>query len=171
MRGVFDMAKQVEWVPWYRRKDCKITLTEDEKRHLDSFRLGERHPAVDWDELPEEAQSYVGQLELDIYDAKQDAVVGRAFVLTFFGAFILFLAYHDLSWFDPVVTYFIGGVVIVYAWVNCRREHKKNADGLFPEYLGNGAPFSPTHEGLQAHWESLELTRYRRQKRATEEGA
>ena len=50
------MAKEQNWTPWYRRKEYKGNLTEEEKRHLDSFRLDEKHPAAAVEDLPEEVQ-------------------------------------------------------------------------------------------------------------------
>jgi hypothetical protein len=52
-------------VPWYRRRDYKGNLTEDEKRELDHFRWlaqqpGGKHPA-DHD-LPEEVDLYISKL-------------------------------------------------------------------------------------------------------------
>lgn len=92
------MAKEQDWIPWYRRKEYKGNLTEEEKRHLDSFRLEENHPAVAFENLPEEVQGYLSELELAVYDAKQEGVATKAFMLTGIGALMAFLAYRELGW-------------------------------------------------------------------------
>lgn len=100
------MAKEQDWTPWYRRKEYKGNLTEEEKRHLDSFRLEEKHPAVAVEDLPEEVQGYLSELELAVYDAKQEGVATKAFVLTGIGALAIFLAYRELGWtlIEPVTS-------------------------------------------------------------------
>jgi hypothetical protein len=76
------MARRNEWLPWYRRKGYKGNLTEEEKRILDSFRMKEPHPAARYWQLPEEVQSYISRLQIELYDKKQDGAAGKALVLT-----------------------------------------------------------------------------------------
>lgn len=62
------MAKEQDWTPWYRRKEYKGNLTEEEKRHLDSFRLEEKHPAVAVDDFAngsDEGMSATGVMIMD----------------------------------------------------------------------------------------------------------
>jgi exonuclease I len=62
--------KRKEPLPWYRARNYKGTLTETEKRELDSFRHRESegggHPSASYDDLPEEAQSYSARLRLSV---------------------------------------------------------------------------------------------------------
>ncbi len=160
------MSGTKEWMPWYRRKEYKGNLTEEEKRYLDSLRLKEKHPAVAVDDLPEEVQSYLSELELAVYDAKQDSVATKAFMLTGMGALVAFFAYYGLGWLPPLARYVIGGVIIIFAWINYSREWKKNADGLWIKQEGSGIPFSRTEEKLQEYWELDEIFRYRKRHEA-----
>ena len=59
-----------EWVPWYRERNYKGTLTEVEKREFDAFRSNPKHPAASFDELPQEVQNYIDELEFELYDRK-----------------------------------------------------------------------------------------------------
>lgn len=156
------MAEEDEWVPWYRRKEYKGNLTEEEKRHLDSFRLEEKHPAVAVEDLPEEVLGYLSELEIAVYDAKQEGGATKAFVVTGIGALVIFLAYRELGWLSPLVGYVIGGAIIAFAWVNYSREWKKNADDLWMKQEGKGVPFSRTEEKLQEYWELDAISRFRK---------
>jgi hypothetical protein len=152
-----------EWVPWYRRKDYKGNLTEEEKRHLESFRSGDRHPAATYEDLPDEVQTYISELELALYDRKQESAVTKAMVFSLFGAFAIYSAYRDVAWLGPTVGYLIGAGLIVIGWVNYRREWKRNADALWIENNdAPGVPFSRAQEALQQNWEIAEIGRFRR---------
>jgi hypothetical protein len=85
--------RKAEWVPWYRAHDYEGNLTEAEKRQLDSFRVQPKHPAAQYDELPEEVQSYINRIECELYDKKQSSLVGQATVLSAIGGALLFLNY------------------------------------------------------------------------------
>lgn len=157
------LAKEDEWVPWYRRKEYKGSLTEEEKRYLDSFRLGDKHPAVAFEDLSEEVQGYLCELELTAYDQKQDGVATKAFVLTVIGAFVIFSAYREIGWLIPLLGYVLGGAIIAFAWINYFREWKRNAgDDLWIKQEGKGVPLSRTEEKLQEYWELYEIDRYRK---------
>jgi hypothetical protein len=52
-------------------------MSEAEKRTLDSFRMKDKHPAATKDHLPEEVKSYINRLEFELYDLKQDKLVGQ----------------------------------------------------------------------------------------------
>ncbi len=112
--------------------------------------------------LPSEVQGYHCELEMAVYDAKQQGVITRAFALTGIGALIIFLAYRGLGWLPPLVDYVAGSALIAFAWLNCSREWKKNADGLWIEQKGRGIPFSRTDEKLQENWELDEISRFRK---------
>jgi len=159
---VKKVAKEDKWVPWYRRKIYKGDLTEEEKRYLDSFRLGEKHPAVTVEDLPEEVQGYLSELELTVYDQKQDGVATKAFLLTGIGAFVIFSAYREIGWLSPLLGYVLGGAIIAFAWINYSREWKKIADGRWIKQEGKGVPFSRTEEKLQEYWELDEISHFRK---------
>ena len=64
--------KPIERLPWYRARNYRGDLTENEKRQLDSFRMRREHPAASYDTLPGEVKVYMGELTLEIYDTKQE---------------------------------------------------------------------------------------------------
>jgi len=73
-----------ESLPWYREPNYKGDLTEDEKRELDSLRYradrqGVKHPAATYDDLPDEVQSYISRLQIELYDNIQANSFGRSF--------------------------------------------------------------------------------------------
>ena len=94
---------QEDQVFWYRRRDYKGNLTEDEKRELDHFRWlaqqpGGKHPA-DHD-LPEEVIDYISKLKIELHDARGTLLMGRTLFLTVTGVFLLwcvFFGWRPLS--------------------------------------------------------------------------
>ena len=66
--------KPTERLPWYRERNFKGNLTENEKRQLNSFRMRESHPAATNGSLPEEVQRYISSLEMEVYDRKQGSL-------------------------------------------------------------------------------------------------
>ena len=85
--------RKAEWLPWYRARNYKGNLTEEQKRQLDAFRMQPKHPAAQEDDLPEEVQNYINRIECELYDHKQQGLVGKAMALSVLGAAILFLDY------------------------------------------------------------------------------
>jgi exonuclease I len=79
---MWKRKRKAEWLPWYRARNYKGDLTEAEKRQLDAFRMQPKHPAAQEDDLPEEVQSYIGRIEMELYDKKQEGAVGQAMFLT-----------------------------------------------------------------------------------------
>jgi hypothetical protein len=156
------MAGEIEWLPWYRRKEYRGNLTEKEKRHLDSFRRGNKHPATALEDLPDEVQAYLGELELAVHDKTQEKIIIKAFALTAIGAFLIVSAYRNTGWASPLLEYFLGGSIIVFAWFGFSRKWKSNTEDLWINNKGNGAPFSRTEEKLQKHWELNEINRFRK---------
>lgn len=74
---MWKRTRKAERVPWYRSRDPKghiITgnIPEAVKRELDAFRMQPKHPAAQEDDLPEEVRDYIGQLEMELYDKKQE---------------------------------------------------------------------------------------------------
>jgi hypothetical protein len=139
--------KQAEQLPWYRMRNYKGNLTEAEKRQLDAFRMQEKHPAADYDSLPQEVQSYINGLELENYDNKQGALVLPILVCSGFGAYFLIrciLGYDEGS----LVNYAVSIAFLVLPWIWYRIKWKQNADAFLPETWP-----SPTHEALMREWE------------------
>lgn len=136
-------------LPWYRQHDYRGNLTETEKRQLDHLRARPNHPATTSDDLPKEVQDYIGNLEIQLYDMKQETAAGRAIVLSFFGAVSLYTAYFG----PPSTTWasVIGPVLIVAPWLYYRYEWKKNADSFLPE--DPLTPHNTTDEGILVEWE------------------
>jgi hypothetical protein len=56
-------------LPWYRARDYKGDVTEEEKRELDSFRHreseGGEHPSASYGDLPKEVQLYISKIEIE----------------------------------------------------------------------------------------------------------
>jgi hypothetical protein len=60
-------------VVWYRHRNYKGGLSEEEKRELDSIRWPAEprpHPAAKFQDLPEEVQEYISHLELEVEGSK-----------------------------------------------------------------------------------------------------
>jgi len=91
-----------EPLPWYRARGYKGDLTEVEKRELDSFRHreteGGAHPSASYGDLPEEVQSYLSRIEIERYDLIQEMLIGRCFLLSGIG---LFLLLNHFDWIAP----------------------------------------------------------------------
>lgn len=155
------MAKGTKWVPWYRRKDNDGNLTEEEKRFLESFRMNKNHGAAQYENLPVEVQDHISEIELALYDAKQDGVATKMFGLVGVGVCIPFLAYNDVGWLSPLWRYIAGAAFIAVSIVNYKREWQRNADGLWMPEEGEGIPFSRTQESLDKNWE-LNMIGHRR---------
>ena len=85
--------KKGEWLPWYRQKGFRGKLTEEEKRILDSFRIGDNHPAAKFDELPEEVQDYILELEGDISDKGQSEAGVILMIGVYVAGYIAYRAY------------------------------------------------------------------------------
>jgi hypothetical protein len=156
------VAKEDEWVPWYRRKEYTSNITEDEKRYLDSFRLEKKHPAAALEDQPSEVQRYVSELELAVDDKTQEGIARKAFILTGIGAFVIFVAYREIGWNSPLIDYVVGSAFIAFAWISYFRECKKNTYRLWIEQKGKGVPFDQAEEKLQEYWELDAISRYRK---------
>jgi hypothetical protein len=140
-----------EWLPWYRARDYKGNLSEAEKRQLDAFRTQPTHPAARLDQLPEEVQEYIGRIELELYDHKQQEAAGFAFFWSLVVVIVLLLNYfgcfpHSSNWAYPT-----GGLLFVAAWVIYKRKWDRNAEEFLPS--GDDAPRSRTNEALRYEWE------------------
>ena len=138
-----------EPLPWYRAPNYKGNLTEDEKRELDLFRYraerhGVKHPAASYDDLPEEVGSYISKLQIERYDEIQGRLVGRCFLASGVGAFLLL---NYFGWSSPnynsTETLLFGAVLLVVPLVYYPIKWRKNAD----QHWGD------TAEGIRTEWE------------------
>ena len=50
---------------------------------------GGKHPAADYDDLPDEVRSYIIKLEIELHDERGTLLMGRVLVATGLGAFLL----------------------------------------------------------------------------------
>jgi hypothetical protein len=118
---MFGRKKQPEHLPWYRARNYKGNLTETEKRQLDAFRMQEKHPSADYESLPQEVQNYIGALEMENYDKKQEALVLPALVGSGLGAYFLIrciLGYDEGSLFHYAVS--IAFLIVPWIWYSIK---------------------------------------------------
>ena len=141
--------KQTEPLPWYRARNYKGNLTEEEKRELDFFRHredngGEKHPAADYSDLPEEVQSYLSKIRLELYDKIQETLVGRCFLASGIGALLL-VNYFDWmpSLRGSTLALAYGAVLLVAPWAYYPIKWKKNANRFSHD----------RREGIRTEWE------------------
>lgn len=160
-----ERSRKNEWVPWYRAKDYKGTLTEAQKRQLDAFRSLPKHPATMADDLPDDVRAYVSGLEFQVYDLKQDAAAEKALFFSFVGAALLFLHYNGRIE-ATVWAYGFDALLIVVPWVVYNREWKKNAAAFRPR---DPSVPNPTDEGIRQEWELEYLSRAEHNRRAEHE--
>lgn len=143
------MSEKQSWLPWYRQKNYDGNLTEEEKRILDSFRIQGEHTAARNEDLPNEVQSYINVLELELYDLKQDSAANKAFALSAFAVFLIYLAYTGQA-YSAIGAYIAGAIIVVLAWLGYRRTWNKNAEEFLPK--SENAP-NRTDEGIRKEWE------------------
>jgi len=125
-------------VPWYRRRDYKGNLREDEKRELDHFRWlaqqpGGKHPS-DYD-LPKEVTDYISKLEFELHDARGTLLMGQVLFASGLGVLIL-ASFFGWNWFPvnhdgSALALLLGVLFIVVPWIFYFREQKKLGDRLF----------------------------------------
>jgi hypothetical protein len=141
--------RKAEWVPWYRERSYKGNLSEAEKRQLDAFRTQPKHPAATFDDLPEEVQSYLSGIQLELYDKKQESVADRAFFFSAIAGGLLFLNYKSCFPTPDVWTNAGAVLLLLFAWFQYWRQWGKNAE----EFTPAGATWRPTEEGIRREWE------------------
>ena len=147
------MARQrkCEFLPWYRRPDYRGKMSEADKRRLDAIRDQEPHPAVTYDQLPEEAKNYISELEVEAYDAKQQSLVGGVALLSVIGALLIDANFtHLVSLTNPLVAA-TAFPMLVAPWFYYVWKWRRNADAFTPT-LEEGMP-DPTDERLKTAWE------------------
>jgi hypothetical protein len=140
-----------EWLPWYRARDYKGDLSEAEKRQLDGFRTQPvQHPAARLDQLPEEVQEFIGRIELELYDHKQQEAAGFAIVYSLIVVVVLVLNYLGCFPHSTIWSYPAGALLLIATWVIYKRKWDRNAEEFLPS--GDDAP-SRTNEAFRQEWE------------------
>jgi hypothetical protein len=147
-----------EVLPWYRKPSYRGKLTEAQKRHLDSIREREPHPATRFEQLPDEVQSYITELEMAVYDSKQQSLAGRTLLVSGLGAILIdanFLHLIDwTNWWAAI----IAGPLLLFPWIFYAWQWRRNADEFSPP--ANGADWtSPSDEKLREAWELDHIVR------------
>jgi hypothetical protein len=156
---MWQRKRKVEFLPWYRAAGYKGSLTETQKRELDSFRAQQPHPAATYEGLSLEVQNYINRLEMEIYDGKQEKIAIVALVVSMFGAFTLYQLYFGFP--EPTVwRYLASGGCLFFPWFVYKYRWKKNAEAFLPD-----EPYAafPTDEGLRQEWELEYLSAQREQ--------
>jgi hypothetical protein len=147
--------KQPEHLPWYRARNYKGNLTENEKRQLDFFRMQEKHPCADYDSLPEEVRRYISNLTLENYDKKQEALVLPTLFFSGVGGY--FLIRYILGYDEGSVFSYVWSIsLLTLPWLWYRIKWKQNAE----EFLPSNGP-SPTYEAILREWELDYITNRR----------
>lgn len=127
-------------------------MTEEQKRQLDGIRDQNPHPAITYEQLPNEAQSYINELEMEAYDARQQALAGRTLLLSALGAFLIDVNFLHLvnvanSWSAVVAV-----PLFVLPWVFYVWQWRRNAREFSLPSGGTGWSH-PSDEKLREAWE------------------
>ena len=112
-------------MPWYRQPGYDGDLSETQKRLLDQVRARSRHPAARAEDLPAEALSYIKALEFNLYQAKQQQLIGRTLLVSLFGAAVLYLTYYGYRPGTSNWDYVVGFAVLILPWFLYLRENRK----------------------------------------------
>ena len=127
--------------PWYRAYDYKDNIPEAVKRELDAFRkqpevilLHRKH------DLPQEqVRDYIGQLEIDLYDKKQEAAVAQAMFASVMGALPLFRQLQRLARLPSVSSFwsYAGGVLLLVVpwWLGIAARMEQECQGVYAQGL------------------------------------
>lgn len=156
--------KPTEQLPWYRDPGYKGKMAEADKRKLDAIRMQPNHPAVTREDLPEAANSYISDLEMEVHDLHGQMSFSRTIVTSGLGAFLLYASIYGLKPMDDVFTRLGLIAMIIVPWFFFRRDSKKNEQRLLPEERS----WFSTDEQLKYHWE-LDYISKARQTQSSEE--
>ncbi|WP_442203804.1 hypothetical protein [Rhizobium sp. RAF56] len=100
--------------------------------------------------MPDEVQSYVGNLEMALYNLKQEGAAGRAFAVSAIGALIVGLNYFGFRPTSAIWPYLIGILFLTVPWFRYSSELKKNASEDMPRDARAG---TSTDELIKREWE------------------
>lgn len=138
-----------EFVPWYRKRGYKDNLTEEEKRELDSFRwLAQqpegKHPSAEYSELPEEVQSYISKLQIELHDERGTLLMGRVLFSCIIGVYLVasYFGWRPYNNEGSLWSLCFGIFLIVIPWVYYFREERKLRNDLLN-----------STEKIRAEWE------------------
>src|SRR5262249_31539375 len=97
-----------------------------------------------YEDLPDEVQMYISKIQIELYDKIQETLVGRCFLVSAIGAFLLL---NHFGWFSPkydsIDVLVFGAVSLLAPWVYYPIKWKKNA----AQFMG------ATDEAIQTEWE------------------
>lgn len=139
-----------EKLPWYRDPNYKGNVTEYQKRQLDAFRMQPKHPAASYDNLPDEVQTYIIGLEIELHDAKTQAAFNTAATRTVFGGLLLYFTYDSTRSIWWLV---LAAGVLVWIWFQCYRETKQEDE--------KSSDYKRTDELIRQEWELKYLSHHR----------
>ncbi|MET3523739.1 hypothetical protein [Mesorhizobium abyssinicae] len=129
--------------------------------------MQDRHPAARYEDLPEEVQNYISNLQLEVYDLKQQEAVTGAPIQSAVGAAILCIAYFGVQPASTIWPYAFGLFVLIVPWFRYRRIWKRNAEEFLPR---DRDARNPTRDGIIREWELEYLYRAEIQKGTQENG-
>ena len=110
-----SMTKKLDWKPWYRRKDYKGNLTEDQKRYLDSFRNGKPHPATSFNDLPEEVQERLTELECEVKEYQSNQAMLTMIAWITLGGYLCYRGYTSETLFGSASSYIVAlGMFVMF---------------------------------------------------------
>jgi hypothetical protein len=78
---------------WYRKSKAKVSPAD--AAYFDDLRAGDRHPAADYGDLPEEAQSYISQLRVQYLDLARERYFSSGAMWGLLGIVTLVFAHFD----------------------------------------------------------------------------
>jgi hypothetical protein len=126
-----------------------------------------KHPAARAADLPEEVRDYIGRIELELYDKKQESAASQAIFLGAIGAALLFINYKGYFGAPSIWAYAGAVMFLVLACIFYWYQWRKNAE----EFLPSDAPCSVTDEAIRQEWELNYLTQSRAERDASFNGS
>lgn len=118
-------------VPWYRHQNYKGGLREDQKMELDSIRWqakSEGHPAAGYDDLPEEVQSYIAELEIEISDERSFLPILSMAVTTVVVIYSALIALNIVQYYELATSiydlFYISIAIFIFSFIRYRNVRK-----------------------------------------------
>lgn len=142
--GLFK-KRQDDDVAWYRHRNYKGSLSEDQKMELDSIRWQSksgRHPAAKFEDLPDEVQSYIISMKSEAMESRYTApgiasLIGIVSVSYCIIAKIGIVKYSILL--PPILPlFFVSAIFSFFSILNFVNVHKEEVDhNIDREFLKN----------------------------------
>lgn len=142
-------------LPWYRQPDYKGNIKESHKRKLDAFREQDSHPSTRFDDIPEDVQSYISGLEIQLQDYKHQQAFNGAVVFSVAGVCILYLLYFGFNNSSDIWRYFLAATLVFIPWFVYGSKSKKISHEFFSS---SDASLSNTEEKIRKEWELNHLS-------------